>query len=175
MEPGNEEYMADRQAVASGEEERQHDENIMRDIHIGKRGSETANKEQADILRTTGRIEQDTPNTESSSSMHVFVECLASGKRQDRPEPVFVQNSGHVDDDMQISALDIFYEMDGRWSRYNKEVLDWYREGTARDPRRNELNHLFEKEPKHRVERRIREEPRDECINREEHFDQCQN
>ena len=45
MEPGNEEQMADRHAVASGEDERQHDENRMRDSHIGKRGSETANEE----------------------------------------------------------------------------------------------------------------------------------
>ena len=33
MEPGNEERMADRHAVASGQD-------IMRDVHIGKRGSE---------------------------------------------------------------------------------------------------------------------------------------
>ena len=39
-----------------------------------------------------------------------------------------MQNSGHVDDDMQIFALDAFYEMDGRESRYINEVLDWYRE-----------------------------------------------
>ena len=42
MEPGNEERMADRNAVVSGEDERQHDENRTRDIQIGKRGSETA-------------------------------------------------------------------------------------------------------------------------------------
>ena len=37
VEPGNGEQMADRHAVSSGEEERQHDENRMRDIHIGKK------------------------------------------------------------------------------------------------------------------------------------------
>ena len=35
VERGNEEQMADRHAVASGEEDRQHDENRMREIHIG--------------------------------------------------------------------------------------------------------------------------------------------
>ena len=31
---------------------------------------------------------------------------------------------GHVNDDLQISALDAFYEMDGRKSRHIREVLD---------------------------------------------------
>ena len=43
-----------------------------------------------------------------------------------------VQNSNHVDDDVQISALDdVFCEKDGRESRYIKEVLDWYWEEDA--------------------------------------------
>ena len=63
--------------------------------------------------------------------MHVPLECLASGEKQDRPEPVHVHHSGHVDDNIQISALDVFYEMDGRKRRYIKEVLDWYREEDA--------------------------------------------
>ena len=42
--------MAERHAVASGEDER-HEENTMRDIHIGKRGSETAIEEQSDKIR----------------------------------------------------------------------------------------------------------------------------
>ena len=116
MEPGNEEQMADRHAVASGEDERQQDGNRIRDIQIGKRGSETANEEQPDKLRKTVRFEQDAPNTSSSSTMHVCLEYPANGKRQDRPEPVLVQNSGHVDDDMNTSASDVFYEMDGRRS-----------------------------------------------------------
>ena len=37
-----------------------------------------------------------------------------------------MQNSGHVDDDIHISVLDVFHERDGRESRYIKEVLDWY-------------------------------------------------
>ena len=42
VEPGSEEQMADRRAVASGEGARQHDENRMRDINVSERGSETA-------------------------------------------------------------------------------------------------------------------------------------
>ena len=80
----------------------------------------------------------------SSSTTHVSLEYPASGEKQDRPELVLVQNSGHVDDDTQISALDLFYEMDGRKSRYIKEVLDWYRDERATDLRRSELNELVE-------------------------------
>ena len=51
----------------------------------------------------------------------------------------------HVDDDMQISALDVlFYQMDGRKSRYNKEVLDWYGEDDAGDLRRHTLKEAVE-------------------------------
>ena len=76
--------------------------------------------------------------------MRVPLEYFACGERQDRPELVLVQNSGHVDDDTPISGLDVFYEMDGRKSRYTKEVLDWYREEDARDLGRSELNELVE-------------------------------
>ena len=50
MEPRHEERMADRHAVESGGDvtKNQHEENIMRDVHIGKRGSDTANEEQPD-------------------------------------------------------------------------------------------------------------------------------
>ena len=82
IEPGNEEQMADRHAVASGEDEKQQDENIMRDIHIGKRGSETANEEQPDKLRKRVRFEQEIPKTSSSSATHVSPKHLASGERQ---------------------------------------------------------------------------------------------
>ena len=61
------------------------------------------------------------------------LEYPASGERQVRLEPVLAQSSGHVDDDMQNSALDVLCEMGGRESRYIKEVLlDWYREDTGR-------------------------------------------
>ena len=50
MEPGNrdDEQMAVRQADASGGDiiEYQHEEDRMRDIHVGKRGSEAANEEE---------------------------------------------------------------------------------------------------------------------------------
>ena len=88
-------------------------------IHIGKRRSETANEEQPDKLRKTIRLEQEAPNTSSSVSL----EYPASGEKQDRPEPVLVQSSGHVDDD--TSTLEVFHEMDERKSRCIKEVLDW--------------------------------------------------
>ena len=70
---------------------------------------------------------------------------LTGGARQDRPEQVRVQNSRPVDDDIQISELDaLFCEMDGRRSRYIKEVLDWYGEEDAGDLRRNTLNESVE-------------------------------
>ena len=53
---------------------------------------------------------------------------------------VLVQTLGHVDDDVHISALDAFYEMDGRKSRYIGEVLEWYRGEDAGDLKRSELN-----------------------------------
>ena len=45
---------------------------------------------------------------------------------------------------MQISALDVFYEMDGRKSRYIGEVLEWYRAEDAGDLKRSELNDSVE-------------------------------
>ena len=78
LEPGNEEKMADRHAVASGEDEKRHDENSMNDVHNGKRGPETASEERPDKLRKTERFEQHAPNTSSSSTMHVYLEYLAS-------------------------------------------------------------------------------------------------
>ena len=101
LKPGDEEQKEDRHAVASGEEEKQHEENRMRDVHIGKRGSETACEEQPDKLRKTVRFEQEAPNASWFSSIHASLEYPASGEEQDRLEPLFVQHSGHVDDDMK--------------------------------------------------------------------------
>ena len=56
--------------------------------------------------------------------MHGSLEYPASGEAQDRPGSVLVQHSGHVDYEVQISALDVFFETDGRKTRCNKEVLD---------------------------------------------------
>ena len=58
--------------------------------------------------------------------------------------PHFLKNKlRFVDDDVQISALDAFYEMDGRKSRYQKEVLDWCRGEDAGDLKRSELRDPF--------------------------------
>ena len=131
-EPRVENRWRDRHAVASGEEERKHDENRMRDFHIGKKGSETAHEEQTGQLRKTVRSEEDFSNSSSSSSMHVSLEYPASGERQGRPELVFVQNSGHADHDIHISALYVCYEMDERKSHHIKQELDWYRRRRCR-------------------------------------------
>ena len=73
----------------------------------------------------------------------VTLEYPATGETQDRRESVLVQKLGHVDDDVQISALDPFYEMDGRKSRYIGEVLEWYRGEDAGDLKRSELNEFI--------------------------------
>ena len=67
IEPSSEEPVEDRHAVASGEDERQHEENEMRDIYIGDRGSETANEEEPEKQRKTVRLGLETPSTSSSS------------------------------------------------------------------------------------------------------------
>ena len=148
MEPWNsdDEQVAVRHADASGGDirENQHEENRMRGIHYGKRGSEAAGEEQLDKLRKTVRCEQEAPSAAASSDPTVALEYPASGETQDRSGSVFVQKSGHVDDDEQISALDAFYEMDGRKSRCIGEMLDWYRGEDAGDLRRIELNELVE-------------------------------
>ena len=55
-----------------------------------------------------------------------------------------MHKSAHVDDDVQISSLDPFYEMDGRKSRYIGEVLDGYRGENVGELKRSELNELVE-------------------------------
>ena len=119
----------------------------MRDIHVGKRGSEAASEEQPDKLRKTVRFEQEAPSASSSSggtagTMHVSLEYPASGETQDRPGSTLVQKSSHADDDVIISALDAFYEMDGRKSRCIGEVFVWFRGEDARDLKRIELNEI---------------------------------
>ena len=69
---------------------------------------------------------------------------LASGERQDRTEPALVQKSGHVDDDINIPALDVFYGMDGRKRHCIKKCWIGNREEDAADLRGNELNELLE-------------------------------
>ena len=126
--PGNrdDEQVAVRHADASGGDitENQHEEDRMRDIQVSKRGSEAASEEQSDNLRKYYsskrlRMHQHRP-------IHMFPWNILRVVRHNRPGCVFVQKSGHVDDDVQISALDPAYEMDGRKSRYIKEGLERY-------------------------------------------------
>ena len=90
-------------------------------------------------MRKTARFEQGASSA-SSSDPTVALEYLASGEAQSRPGAVLVQKSCDVDDDVQISALEPFYEMDGRKNRYIGEVLDWYRGEDAGDLERSEFN-----------------------------------
>ena len=146
MEVGNraDEQVAVRHADASGGDirENQHEENRMRDIRVGKRGSEAASEEQPDKLRKTVQFEQEPPSASASSDPPVALEHPARGETQDRPGSVLVQKSGYVDDDVQIYALDAFYDIDGRKSRYIGEVLDRYRGEDAGILKRSELNEL---------------------------------
>ena len=50
------------------------------------------------------------------------------GETPSRPRSVLVQKSGHVEDDVHISALDVFHETDGRRSRCIGEVWERYLE-----------------------------------------------
>ena len=52
----------------------------MRDIHIGKRGSEAAGEEQPDKLRKTVRFEQVASSASASPDPTVALEYLASGE-----------------------------------------------------------------------------------------------
>ena len=84
MELGNraDEQVAVRHAEASGGDirENQHEEDGMRDIHVGKRGSEAAGEEQPDKLRKTVRFEQEAPSAAASSDLTAALEYPASGE-----------------------------------------------------------------------------------------------
>ena len=148
MEHGNrdDEQVEVRRADASGGYiiDNQHEEDRMRDIHVGKRRSQAAGEEQPDKLRKTVRFEQEASSASASSYPIVALEYPASGETQSRPGSVLVQKSGHVDDDVQISALDAFYEMDGLQSRYIGEVLERHRGEDAGDLKRSVLDELVE-------------------------------
>ena len=60
------------------------------------------------------------------------------------PGSVLVQKLCHVEYDEHMSALDVFYEKDGRENRCIGEVLEWYRGEDAGDPERIGLNVLVE-------------------------------
>ena len=143
MEPGNrdDEQMAVRQAVASGEDEGQHDENRVRKIHIGKRG---ANEERPDKLRKTYDPSRMCP-VHRHPQPCPSLESLVSGERQNRPEPVLVQNSGHPDDDIQILWWIHFLT---RWmdERVVTSKKSWIGiEKDAGDLRRKEKKEMVEK------------------------------
>ena len=148
LDSRDDEQVAVRHADASGGDiiKNQHEEDRMRDIHSGKRGSEAAGEEQPDKLRMTVRFEQDASSSSAAASSEptVTLEYLASGETRSRPRSVLVQTSGHADDDVRISALDPFCEMDGRQSRYIGEEMEWYRGEDAGDLKRGELNELDE-------------------------------
>ena len=110
-----------------------------RDIQFSKRGSGAASEEQSDKWRKTERLKHESPNTSASSDPCVALEYLASGETQSRSGSVFVQKSGHIDDHVQISALDAFYGKDERRSRFIGEVLEWYRGKDAGDIKRIEV------------------------------------
>ena len=89
VETGNraDEQVVVRHADASGGDiiENQHEEDRVRDIHVGTRGPEAAGEEQLDKSRKTVRFEQEASSAAASSDPYVALEYLASGETQDRP------------------------------------------------------------------------------------------
>ena len=116
----------------------------MGDIHVSKRGSDAASEEQTDKWRIIERLENEAPNTSASSDPRDALEHPVSCEIQGRPGSALVQKSGHVDDDVRISALDAFCEMAGRSSRHIGEVLERYRGEDAGDLKRSESDELVE-------------------------------
>ena len=116
----------------------------MRDIHFGKRGPEAAGEEQPNKLRKTVRFEQQASSAAASSDPTVALEYHASGETQ-KPagSPYLCRSQIVLMTTYKISALDAFYEMDGRKSRYIREVLEWYRGEDVGDLKRSELNELL--------------------------------
>ena len=89
----DDELVAVRHADASGGDirENQHEEERMRDIDVGKRGSEAAGEDQPDKLRKTVRFEQEAPSAAPSSDPTVALEYPPSGETQGRLGSVLVQ------------------------------------------------------------------------------------
>ena len=76
--------------------ENQHEEEIMRDIQVSKRGSEAASEEQPHRLRKNVRSEHEAPNASASSDPYVALKYPASGETGSRPGSELVQMSGHL-------------------------------------------------------------------------------
>ena len=83
LEPRNEEQVAVRHADASGGDitENQHEEDRMRDIHVGKRGSGAASEEPLDKLRKTVRFEQVVDDDIKISALDEFYEMYGRKSR----------------------------------------------------------------------------------------------
>ena len=81
MVPENrdDEKVAVEHADASGGDirENQHEEDRMRDIHVGKRGPQAAGEEQPDKLRKTARFDQEASSASASSGPTVALEYPA--------------------------------------------------------------------------------------------------
>ena len=118
----DDEQVAVRHADALGGDitEHQHDENRMRDIHVGKRGSEAASEEQPDKLRKTARFEQESPSAAASSDPTVALEYLASGGPNLCRSQVM----------LMMTYKFLRWMCSARWMDeergYTREVLDWY-------------------------------------------------
>ena len=82
-------------------------------MQVNERRSEATNEEQTDEGRKMVRFEQEASNTSASSDPFVALEHPVMDETPRRPGSVLVQKSGHVNDAVQISALDVFYEKDG--------------------------------------------------------------
>ena len=112
--------------------------------NTGKRGTETASEEQLDNLRRQYDSSKRRRTHQHLLLLHLCLESLESGDSQVRLETVLLQWSGHVDDDIQSSALDVLSEIDRRESRYIEEVLKWYRDEDIRDLKKSQVNELLE-------------------------------
>ena len=140
------EQVAVRHADASGGYiiEEQHEKRNERETSKSTKEPEATNEDQTDEWRKTMRFEREAPNTSAFSDPHVALEHLVRDETPSRPGSVLVQKSGHVGDDVHTSALDAFYEKDGRRSRYIGEVLERYRGEDAGDLKRSALDELVE-------------------------------
>ena len=92
----------------------------------------------------TVRFEQKAPNALASSDPTVALERPVRSETTSRAGSVLVQKLCHVEDDEHISALDVFYEKDGRENRCIGEVLGRYRGEDVGDLKRSEFDVLVE-------------------------------
>ena len=68
------------------------------------------------------RFEQEAPKTSTSSDPYVALGHHVRDETPRRPGSVLVQKFCHVEYDEHMSALDVFYEKDGRENRCLGEV-----------------------------------------------------